>query len=434
MPSSSDTPAITVGCSWFKQYDFVANPKRNNFAYPETNAVYWYAAGPAIPQPGDRIKIVGNYPDARYFSIHAYDGLGFLLPRGSVLADYQFVPNRGSSNPFLSPTRIDRSIGFGGRYTAYVEYTFRPAIPSPNTIYRGPFISHHWPYNTLLAYRSYLPPDPSKPEGDFGLPKLYLVRAGLPDQPFAMPGDRSNPDFPACNLLWHINLASPFVLPPNVTESHWTEPKLTVFSSAVGGLFSNKNNAYVAGETWKAHGPVVLLRGHAPAFTGQSPQQADAKTQLRFWSICQNEAVSTKVVQCIADRDATLTNGFYHVVISDSADRPLHATTDNGFNWMPRGIHDPAKPSEDPGDLVVRNLLPSTQKGFPQAIQYISDPLNPISTMGDYDPQATYCDAATFDRAYAANPGATPDDVFAACQSMPPADAGIDSFAVERTH
>jgi hypothetical protein len=410
-PAASDI--VQAGCSWIKAYDFNSDPNRNNFAGPDTHAVYWYAIGPTYPRPDDRIRIDGRYPQARYFSIHAYNGIGVALAQGGALTDYQLAPDAGSTNPFLDPTRIDPQAGFGGSYSADVVYAAAPApapLP-PNTLYRG-YVRGGTTANTVLAYRVYLPADPAAPEGAYGLPRLTLVRKGQPDLPFAVQGDAAAPDAAACQAFWSGQSAVKAMRRPTTDNSN--PPTFTVLP-ADGGLLLNRDNGYMFVDIWKQDGALVLVRGRAPTVPGGAGALSAAVPQLRYWSICEGEAISTKVAGCIADVDATLVGGNYHIVISDSRDRPATADAAHGFDWLPRATRDPAAWYQNPGKVALRNLLPAPESDFPEAIQYVTDAQSPATTMGAYDPQATYCSKSTFDAVIAANPGATPDDVFDAC-------------------
>ncbi len=89
---SVETPP--VGCSWPAKID----ADTLNFAYPDESATYWVTRFVSIP--GAHLEIHGTYPDARYFSFHAYDEL--QRPVGS-LADFEIAPDAGSLNPFVTP-------------------------------------------------------------------------------------------------------------------------------------------------------------------------------------------------------------------------------------------------------------------------------------------------------------------------------------------
>lgn len=66
-----------------------------NVAYPDAGAFYW-AAYYRVPA-GSSLKLHGTFPHARYTSLIAYDGLGQPV---DGLADYQYEPDAGSTNPF----------------------------------------------------------------------------------------------------------------------------------------------------------------------------------------------------------------------------------------------------------------------------------------------------------------------------------------------
>src|SRR3546814_8595050 len=81
--------------------------------------------------------------------------------------------------------------------------------------------------------------------------------------------------------------------------------------------------------------------------------------------------------------------GFFTVVVSDAADRPINAVRTNDITWLPWG------PYPD-GLLLYRHLLPNP--AFAQAIQNVPYGSDPDAVMGDYFPQVAYCTRATAER------------------------------------
>src|SRR3546814_16715097 len=93
--------------------------------------------------------------------------------------------------------------------------------------------------------------------------------------------------------------------------------------------------------------------------------------------------------------------GFFTVVVSDAADRPINAVRTNDITWLPWG------PYPD-GLLLYRHLLPNP--AFAQAIQNVPYGSDPDAVMGDYFPQVAYCTPATEGAA-----GSQSRDAFHAC-------------------
>ncbi|MFN2593990.1 MAG: hypothetical protein ABR579_03760, partial [Actinomycetota bacterium] len=148
-----------VGCAW----PLLLDEDALNAAFPDTSATYWMAHLPYAA--GGRLVVRGRYPNARYFSFHAYDEA--QRPVDSI-ADYQIQPDPGGSNPFAS--RSHRS----GSYTAYVDFSAPPHTRARNTIYAGEMQGGAPNPAGFLIYRIYIPTDPKEPTGGVPLPRLML--------------------------------------------------------------------------------------------------------------------------------------------------------------------------------------------------------------------------------------------------------------------
>src|SRR3546814_16819956 len=90
--------------------------------------------------------------------------------------------------------------------------------------------------------------------------------------------------------------------------------------------------------------------------------------------------------------------GFFTVVVSAAAYRPINAVRTNDITWLPWG-------SYPDGLLLYRHLLPNP--AFAQAIQNVPYGSDPDAVMGDYFPQVAYCTRATAEAA-----GSPARDVF----------------------
>ncbi|HXG28879.1 MAG TPA: hypothetical protein VNJ47_08520 [Nevskiales bacterium] len=127
-----DAPAqanASLGCSWA----LVSDPDLGNIAFPDEYASYWVAVLPALP--GTRLRIEGQFPDARYFSYNVYDPL--LRPVDAV-TDYQLLPRVPGSNPWRSAGAAP-----GADYVAYLRPEPQPEVTEPNTLSPHP-VSHDW--------------------------------------------------------------------------------------------------------------------------------------------------------------------------------------------------------------------------------------------------------------------------------------------------
>lgn len=189
-------------------------------------------------------------------------------------------------------------------------------------------------------------------------------------------------------------------LPPTCSGSSC--PPLDQFERAsLSSLFPNVDNAYISALTQPKPGNILVLRGRLPItpsgyFTNHPEPWPTAGKQLRYWSLCNNLYMQPyPVTSCVADNDMQVdANGYYTVVVSAIADRPVNATTAQGVEWLKNSTLLPYSRHM----LIVRNLLPND---FPYAAQNVpmsSSPANASSVMGDYDPAVYSCSRKTFEK------------------------------------
>lgn len=407
--------AADAACSW----PFVSNRDLINIAFPDEAATYWVGGIPAIP--GTRLRIEGDFPQARYFSFNVYDPQ--LRPVDAV-TDYQLLTRDGRGNPYRgagAPT--------GAQYVAYIVPEPKPEQPVPNTLYSGSIAlpgGQSLPLNPMMMviYRIYLPELDGR--GGVALPKLTLETSdgtpvlGLslcePLPPDGLPGalnaairEASFPtgasvtaaEPPRVNRFYNLPetgrvLLSSLLgveLPPNaLTEG------------GGGGFLSNVDNAYVSALFRRDKGSLYVVRAKAPR-AAQRPGEAPlGGAQLRYWSLCTNEILSQRFVACLTDHDVPLdAQGYFTLVVSDPAERPANAIAENGVAWLPWGGIYPDSL------LIYRHMLPSAH--FAEAIQNIPYGTPVGDVMGEYAPRPSYCDRATVEAA-----GPEPAAIFAACQ------------------
>lgn len=335
----------------------------------DTNAVYWathYAAA-----PGTRIRVEGHYPHARYFSWNVYDAAGRPI---DALSDFQIQPDPA------------------GTYAAFVEFGPKPANPAPNTMYTGSSPTGQ------LWYRVYVPDEGRDPKGGVPLPKVMLNGPGpgldacreaqapylptpsapaLPD-----PTDDGN-GYPGRNPpQWRLfeNLCGSAVdiLLDNETGAAF-HPQARERCGDGPGFFSNRDIAYVFTGTSRGFGELLVLRGRAPT-----------RDQLRYFSFCQYEPATQRVVDCAADHHVPVgPDGRYTVVVSTAEQRPANARPECGVTWIDWG----AQPQ---GLLIYRHML--AEHGFAEAIQNVPAPGAERAVMGEHYPEGVYLpDRAAFE-------------------------------------
>jgi hypothetical protein len=355
----------------------------------DTNAVYWSTPYAAVP--GSRLRIEGEFPYARYISWNVYDAVG--RPIGA-LSDRQLRPDPGSSNTFLPGA--DR-FATPRSYTAFVEFGPEPANPAPNTLYTGDSrVGQIW-------YRVYVPDRGRDEKGGVPLPKVTLNAAA--------------PGLDACRQTQAPYLPTPTgpALPDPTDDGDGypgrNPPKWRLFENLCGsaidilldnqdgeafhedarsrcgdgpGFFSNRDIAYVFTGTSRGFGEVLVLRGRAPTFadTRPGPRRMPAGKQLRYFSFCQYEPATQRVIDCAADdRVRVGRRGRYTVVVSTREQRPANARPRCGVTWIEWG-------SQPQGLLIYRHMLPDPS--FAQAIQNVPAPGAELATMGDYYPRGEY--------------------------------------------
>lgn len=420
-----------LGCGW----EFASNIDTMNIAFPDESAKYWVALVPMLPET--RLRIDGYYPDARYFSFNVYDPL--LRPTDAI-ADVEIQPQDGGHNSFTDP-----QVAYGDAYTAYVDFSAAPEDPAEraaNTVYAGQFNLGPAPVPqvlmTGLIYRIYVPGEDKEFDGGVGLPLLTLETADgetelLPTANCVEPllptlGD-SVPSLGVNDGMEGVDfIDDPFIAQPGAIPVGTREASTNVFYGlpstafnlmrgllglpipegvedplplpAGGGFLSNIHNAYTTNLFTRNYGNVVMIRAKAPSYRGGT---AFGEEQLRYWSICQNDLPTQRYVGCVADYQAHLDDqGYFTVMVSDEADRPVNAVAENGIDWLAWGPYFDAL-------LIYRHMLQSDD--FAQAIHNVPKGTPPIEIMGEYMPQSAYCLPEIVEAA-----GDNPADIFAACK------------------
>jgi hypothetical protein len=120
---------------------------------------------------------------------------------------------------------------------------------------------------------------------------------------------------------------------------------------------------------------VLVLRGRAPR-----------RRQLRYWSFCQYEPASQRVIACRRDNRVKVgPRRYYKIVVSTAESRPRNARRACGVTWLPWG-------PQPQGLLIYRHMLPLAS--FRHAIQQVREPGDERRAMGRFYPRGTYLKAA----------------------------------------
>jgi hypothetical protein len=314
-------------------------------------------------------------------------------------------PDAGTNNPFQSGT--DQ-----GTYTAQVFFGRQPFRgPAPNTIYTNNLTE------VLLLYRIYSSDNPSDlTAGTFDpvLPDIYVngnLLSTCPPRPIITPetltvwGRIDESDYIGA-------VPAPGSIAVVLNPPTWS----VVNTGGVQAYYPSADNSYMMARIDRRYlaapfsNDLVVITMLAPTFpntqAGEPPYLAGTSRQVRFWSICQYDPVSTGVNRCIEDYQAAVTSGFVTVVISDPSKQPSASTLAAwGAEWMSWGalqngdvVYDV---NENPvgnaqsvyyfGTVLYRQTIPN-----PDWTQSITTVGNTKAAMGDYWPQIDYCKASDF--------------------------------------
>jgi hypothetical protein len=402
-------------CSW----PTVSNPDLLNIAYPDESATYWGAALPILP--GTRVRIEGQYPQARYFSFNVYDPLQRPV---DAIADFDLLPRVAGTNSFSRA-----GVAAGADYVAYIVPEPRPENPEPNTIYAGSLElpgGNVLPLNPfpIVLYRIYLPEVDGT--GGVPLPRLTFESADGSQAPLTLGLCTPLPPEGTPPILNDLIREASFpgaarpseAPPPRVTRFYNLFETLRVLisgqagieippnpltESGAGGFLSNRDIAYVSALFRRNSGQLYVVRARAPTAARHPSDAPLGAAQLRYWSLCTNEVASQRFVACVHDAQVPLDAlGYFTLVVSDPEDRPANAIPENGMIWLPWGGIYPDSL------LIYRHMLPNP--GFAEAIQNVPYGTPQEDVMGEYYPRAAYCDRATVEAA-----GNSPAAIFAAC-------------------
>ncbi|MBV9212579.1 MAG: hypothetical protein JOZ25_02925 [Actinobacteria bacterium] len=401
-------------------------PNTSNTLLLDTNAVYWLVSYQAVP--GTRLRVTGEFPHSRYISYNLYDAAARPI---DALSDIQIKPDHGSANPFLPGAR--RTVAHR-RYTLFLEFTNRPKHPAPNTLYAGTDSAGHPNLTGSFWYRVYVPdrgrnieggvplptvsvePDGSRPGATFPTSQQCATyqaptptqvnqtyaQAGLavlPQLSIQYPG--RNP--PAWRLYVNLSMSFTEIMLDNAVFQGYQGPasQLPTNNPNNPGIFANRDNAYVYTAISRGFGNVLVVHARGPTFanTHGGAARMPRHRQVRYFSMCEYEPLTQRVVACSRDDRTVTRNGSYTYVISQPGDRPKNATSRCGATWIPWG-------PQPYGLLIYRQLL--AESAFARSIKHVGKPGREVSVMRRYYPTGTYyASKADFERTGCPRAGAS---------------------------
>ena len=163
--------------------------------------------------------------------------------------------------------------------------------------------------------------------------------------------------------------------------------------------------------------PLLVVKFFAPTFpdTQNGVPPYTAGEQVRYWSLCTNEPLTTAVSRCVPDDRAATQNGYTTIVISDPSNQPSASVLSQwGATWLAWGAmeystdflynmnYQPLASTDGAfyySVLIYRQTLASSS--FTQSMANVSKlpPSQRKAAMGAYWPVSGYCTAAQFQSA-----------------------------------
>jgi hypothetical protein len=424
LPAAPAHAVVTPNCPWQTKLD----PNTTNVAFPDQNANYFTMIWPLAGTTSLTIK--GRYPHARYTSFTTYTSQTQAI---DGVNDLHIMPKDGNPahNPFL-PGHLRNTDGQVRDYQVDVVNGQRPGGEQFNRVFTTDADGTHSNRAFyIVIYRTYRPdigldagggePLPTVTVNPAAGPSFDLPNSGcstLPDPDLGFNGILTNTTlptvlpgqagcYPGLNPpLWHkfTNAATAEIQGTSNQCLMGNDPQQSITPETdktipAGGFLENLDNKYISTIlNVDAFGPVLVVQSRVPTTPntyqergtnhGANVMPATPK-QLRYWSMCSNEGLSTRFYACVMDDGLSRLDakGDYCLVVTRAADRPRNADTAHKVNWLPFGVlHDNV--------LIERNMLPDPS--FTQSIQGVQ-PGNEQPGLGVYYPTASYMSVAQFE-------------------------------------
>jgi len=403
-------PGCSVGQAWTEQKSPWSDGLGDlNVAYGDTNVTYWEQwLNSGSPGAASSATIHGQFPLSRYMAVGIYDANEDEL---YSIHDSNIVPDSGTNNPFVSA-------GSQGTYTITIAYSNAPPNPAANTLYAGSGVTE----------------------------VKVIYRVGYPNTSGNLTGGATNPVLPTITVFGAVMTtcaARPVITPTTSTvwgrldQSNFAgvkpsqgkpsglsaSPTWQIVTSASGGDATGDNadadtdymSAYLSRDYLTEFSPLLVVRFMAPTFpnTQNGVPVYTTGEQVRYWSLCTNEPLTTAVARCVTDAQAATQNGYATFVISDPAYQPSASVLAQwGATWLAWGAlqystdilynENYAQVTSDPGGAFYYNMLMYRQtlasSSFKQSIASVSTlpAARQQASMGAYYPTAGYCSAAAF--------------------------------------
>ena len=336
-------------CAWPIVYPGVGD---GNYAFPDTNAAYFVQA--AILDPGDRIIISGTDPKARYWSMQTY-----RFSTSSLLDSVNDVTVKAKGK---APKRT---------WTITVAPATEDKSKDPNVLSAAVWDGTPLSNVTVIMFRVYV----SATAGSAGgaLPTVTLKSASgtkpLTKKLAGCQGDQVGPPENRPVLEPLVGATARFA------------------RGDADSVYPSADTAYLGAQQAFDPNAILVVSGKAPR----------TRTDVRYWSLCQNVNAGTlPVVDCIRDDQVHLdAKGFFHIAVV----APGQITDEfdyRGVNFLDWSVESTSALPD--AFLLYRNVLPS--KNFAGAVSRV--PLNGYADehIGDYAPRITMMPIAEFEAKY----------------------------------
>lgn len=427
------------GKAWDSQFD--SSVSQATF-YPDTNANYWVTGLPSLKGQLAHWEIRGQMPDARFSSLQTYT---FKGDRMGVLVDEDYSANPGSVNWIRASGRYARAAVH--QYTAHIhQLTADVALPPSALRISDEAMSAGSVPVTLLAYRVYpnvrangsLVPADLKlnnwlARGQVDLPEVVYVIDDVGQSHFTS-SEQIFKGTQASTLLGKVmadfealaDAAAPLLsMIRTLPTPLWSDPvrwqanagmqvnlrgminakeapvASTLWQSLLNKLpnfsgFDNAATRYFVGGIAPARGQVLVTRFKAATVAdpdrGEAVLPASESTrQVRYWSICLNNALSLYVTGCIKDTAVkTDANGDVTLVLSAGNSAPIGPDGRPAANWLKH-----ASPNEL---LLIRYMWASPAfTASPTAYKGDADDITALAAWSQaHYPRSTYCSLANY--------------------------------------
>jgi len=335
--------------------------------YPELTATYWAFKYP-MSQQGQpvSIKLTGQFPDARYMSLHVYDAdTGYAK---DSIVDYQIKSAAGSFNPF---TAAESGSSLANKdYEVWIHPQGSPTADAANRLQLPPEV-----INAALALRIYRPDDDLDVLGGTALPQISAFNADTGEPivpcdyvnvlPSALTDKQRSVNRAA--IFWLMNQDQSEREQVSAQQQSKGTISFLVRQPEHTDLLPNLQMAYAFAPLYRNLGEIALVTMKAPTFSNSNlTGKHNFESEVRYWSMCMGGIQETNTHACLNDEQFKVDEqGMIGVVIGPDSAAVKKAAQDQGYAYMSWGWYLSDRL------LIVRHL--KNVKHFAGGIQKVPD-------------------------------------------------------------